>query len=88
MIRKLNRGTSALFGNGTVRIRPYTLKTKFGGVVELTHIRKVKDVTKVTVEDVLPNSNKIVLGFDSIESLDTLISHLQDLRDDMANESK
>lgn len=87
MIQKLNKGTSAKFGNGTVRIRPYTLKTKFGGVVELTHIRKVKDLSKVTVNDVIPESNKIMLSFDSVESLDTLISHLQDLRQDMENES-
>lgn len=83
---KNGRGAVARFGEGTVRIKPYTLQTRFGGQIELTQCRKKKTGEPVTQEDVVPNSNKIVLDFASIESVDVLIEKLQALREDMANE--
>lgn len=88
MIQKLKNGRGAIarFGNRTVRIKPYTLRTRSGGQVELTQCRKMAADEVPTNEDVVANSNKIVLDFASLESLDVLIQRLQDLREDMANE--
>lgn len=88
MIQKLKngRGAVARFGNRTVRIKPYTLRTRFGGQVELTQCRKMGPNEAPSEQDVTANSNKIVLDFESIESLDILIQRLQDLREDMNNE--
>lgn len=85
MIQNLRNGKGAVarFGNGTVKIKPYTLKTRFGGQVELTTCRKT-DVGGEAKESV-PQSNKVVLDFSSVESLDVLIQKLQDLREDLAN---
>lgn len=87
MIQRLKNGKGAVarFGHGTVRIRGYTLATRFGGQIELTQIVKGRthDPRK---EDVVPDSNKIVLDFESISSLDTLIENLQNLRNDLVNE--
>jgi hypothetical protein len=89
MIRKIQSGGAmAFFGNGTVRVRPYTLKTRYGGQVELTECRPRAIGGAVDKEDVVYNSNKIVLNFESVDSLDVLIEKLQDLREDLANETK
>lgn len=85
MIQKLKNGKGAVarFGNGTVRVNPYTLKSRYGCQVELTTCPKavVGDNAKETIH----NSNKIVLDFSSIESLDVLIEKLNNLREDLAN---
>lgn len=87
-IQKLKNGKGAVarFGNGTVRIRPYVLQTREGGQIELTQCRKKQTGEAVTKEDVIPQTNKIVLDFKSVESVDILMQKLQALRDDMAND--
>lgn len=87
MIQKLKNGSGAVarFGNGTVRIKPYTLKTRHGGQVELTTCHKTKVGDEAFQTD--RYSNKIVLDFASVESLDVLIAKLKDLRDDLVNET-
>ena len=88
MIQKMKNGLGAVarFGTRTVRIHAYTLKTRFGGQIELTQCRKMKEGESPSTEDIVPSTNKIVLDFQSIESLDILIDRLNDLREDMANE--
>lgn len=77
----------AFFGNGTVRINPYTLKTRYGGQVELTECSPKTIGGAATKDDVVPETNKIVLNFSSLDSLDVLIEKLQNLREDLANET-
>lgn len=86
MVQKLKngRGAVARFGGGTVRINPYTLKTRMGGQVELTQCYKA--AVGSSDAKTIPQSNKIVLDFDSVESLDVLIEKLQDLREDMIHD--
>jgi hypothetical protein len=87
MIQRLKngRGAVARFGNGTVKVRPYALKTRFGGQVELTTCGKT--TIGEAAGDTQKVSNKIVLDFANLESLDVLIDRLKDLRDDMANDA-
>lgn len=87
MIQKLKNGRGAIarFGNGTVRVKPYTLMTRFGGQVELTQCSK-KNIGADPGESVV-GSNKIVLDFSSVAALDVLIEKLQHLREDLANET-
>lgn len=88
MIQRLKngKGTVARFGHGTVRIRAYTLATRFGGQIELTQCLKKSLGESVSKDEVLPESNKIVMDFESVKSLDQLIEKLQDLRQDLINE--
>lgn len=90
MIQRLKSGKGAVarFGRGTVLIKPYVLKTRFGGQIELTEIKKVKDLTKATDKDKIPGTNKIVLDFSNLESVNSLIHQLENLRDDMVNDSE
>lgn len=85
MVQKLKNGKGAVarFGKGSVRVKAYTLKTRFGGQVELTTCKKTQIGEKAL--ESIPHSNKIVLDFSSIESLDVMIETLQDLREDLAN---
>jgi hypothetical protein len=82
-IRSVSAGLIARFGGGTVKVRAYVLKTRTGGQVEFTQCRKT---TIGDEPDEVLHSNKIVLDFTSLESLDVVIDRLQGLRDDMANE--
>lgn len=86
MIQKLrnNKGAVARFGQGTVKIKPYTLKTRFGAQVELTSCSRAEIGAEAA--ETIPHSNKIVLDFSNVESLDVLIEKLTDLRSDLVNE--
>lgn len=87
MVTILRKGSGAVarFGQGTVKIKPYTLKTRFGGQVELTTCKKT--ATGADPGESVRNSNKIVLDFSTLESLDAVIKKLQDLREDMENDA-
>lgn len=80
------KGAIAFLGQGKVQIRPYTLKTRSGGQVELTSCKK----SEIGEESKGPiaNSKKIVLDFANVESIDVLIEKLQDLREDLINQGE
>lgn len=84
MIQKLTNGKGAVarFGRGTVRIRPYAMVTRFGGQLELTTChQQAVGTSPVSKKLVVDGTNKIVLDFESMASLDQLIEKLNDLRD-------
>lgn len=87
MIQKLKNGKGAIarFGNGTVRVKAYTLMTRYGGQIELTQCSK-KSIG-ADPGPTVTESNKIVLDFNNLEGLDVLIEKLQNLREDLANET-
>lgn len=84
MIQKLKNGKGAVarFGNGTVRIKPYALVQRFGGQLELTTCeKKAVGTSPVSRNAIVEDTNKIVLDFGTMASLDQLIEKLNDLRD-------
>lgn len=83
---RAGRGMVARFGNGSVRISTYTLKARLGAQVELTQVRRQEIGSSAEKEDIIPESNKVVLDFASIESLDIFLEKLQELRSDFLNE--
>lgn len=89
MIQKLRngKGSVARFGTGTVRINAYTLKTRYGGQIELTQVKAQPVGSETDSSNVVSGSNKIVLDFASLQSLDILLEKLQDLRNDLEKES-
>lgn len=76
---KNKRGAVARFGAGLIKISQYTLKTRFGGQIELVE-------TDVPNGSVIPDTNKIVLDFATVKSIDTMIRMLQDLKEGMIEE--
>lgn len=78
MVKKNKSGLLATFGNGTTRVKQSLLKTKFGGTVELVTCRKTKVGEEPTT---VLESPRILLAFESVESLDVVIQKLQDLRE-------
>lgn len=77
------RGVIARFGKGTVKVKQYLLKGRFGGQVELTTCPPTE-----IGED--PNNGKstglkVVLDFSNVQSLDVVIERLQDLRKEMVS---
>ena len=80
MVKANKSGLLAVFGNGTVRVKHEMLKTKFGGTVELVTCRK----TKIGEEPLVAlKSPRILLAFESVESLDVVIQKLNDLREEL-----
>lgn len=73
------RGAVARFGAGLIKISQYTLKSRFGGQIELVQ-------TDVPNGTVLPDTNKIVLDFATIKSIDTMINMLKELREGIIEE--
>lgn len=82
---KNGKGAVARFGNGTVKVKAYTLQTRFGGQVELTTCSKTPIGEEPSSSKGTPN--KVVLDFSNLESLDVVIEKLQDLREDLKNGS-
>lgn len=88
MIQRIKdgKGVVARFGMGTVKIHPYTLKSRFGGQVELTQCVPTKIGDPPVEGSLVPDKAKIVLDFASLKSLDVLIEKLKDLREEMVDE--
>lgn len=86
MIQRLKNGKGAVarFGSGTVKIISYPLKTRPGGQIELTTCKKSPIGYNEGLETV-EGSNKIVLNFPSVKSLDILIQKLEDLRETLVD---
>lgn len=76
---KNKRGAVARFGAGLIKIHQYTLKSRFGGQIELTE-------TDVPNGKTLVDSNKIVLDFATVKSIDTMIQMLKDLKEGIIEE--
>jgi prolyl-tRNA editing enzyme YbaK/EbsC (Cys-tRNA(Pro) deacylase) len=78
---KNKAGVIAKLGNGTVRVQAKTLQSRFAGQIELT------ECTKTKIGDVPPEGNKsrsrIVLDFESLESIDVVIDKLIQLREEL-----
>lgn len=87
MLRPLKNGTFVKFGNGTVRIRPYSLKSRFGGQIELTECIPLNIGADASELDVINDTVKVVLDFQSIESLDVLILKLEGLREEIIEQA-
>lgn len=73
---KNKRGAVARFGAGLIKISRYTLKSRFGGQIELVE-------TDVPYGKTINDTNKIVLDFATIKSIDTVIEMLKDLKEEM-----
>lgn len=88
MVRKIRNGKGLIsfFGNGTIRINPYTLKSRFGAQVELAECDPYELGEEVPKEKIIQYVPKMVLDFANIESLDILIMKLQELRTEMKYE--
>lgn len=88
MIQRIKdkRGVVARFGSGTVKVKPYTLKTRFGGQIELTQCAPAPVGSVPPEGTTAEGTAKIVLDFATVASLDVLIAKLQALREDMVNE--
>lgn len=80
------KGAIAFLGQGKVRVRPYLLKTRSGGQVELTTCKRSEIGGEAS--ETIEGSKKIVLDFANVESLDVLIEKLQDLREDLINQGE
>lgn len=81
---KTVQGLRIKFGDGTLRLRPHVLQSRFGTQLEIMNCQKTtigEIPTKVT------DSNKVVLEFSNVASLDVLIAHLQHLRNEMVDEN-
>lgn len=84
MIQKLKNGKGAVarFGRGTVRIRPYAMFSRVGGQIELTTCQpQAIGTSPVPKSLIVEGTNKIVLDFESLASLNQLIEKLNDLKD-------
>lgn len=73
-------GTRVKFGNGTVRVRPHVLQSRPGVQLELssckpTAIGETPDPVSRQM------SEKVVLEFTSIQSIDVVMEKLQHLRE-------
>lgn len=83
MIKKLKKyaGSLVKFGNGTVKIR--VRNTKLYSFCELTKVPLHEIGESITHVNPVPDSERVVLIFSSIESLDVLINQLQNLKNQM-----
>lgn len=90
MVRNIKNGSGLIsfFGNGSVRIKPYTLKNRYAGQVELSECHPQNLGSEVLDENVDVTKPKMVLDFNNIESLDVFILKLQELRSEMEDEKR
>lgn len=81
MIEKFKKGNGTMvqFGHGTVSVKPYALKTRYGGQIEMMNCSPSKIGSDP--RSLNQGSHKVVLDFSNVESLDVVIEKLQTLRE-------